>query len=247
VKIYLILFISIIFSSCQKYWQVAEIDPESYRFDKYDRIKEDSTLIAYIEPFKEQLDAEMNEVIGEVETPLIKDRPESTLGNFLADLVLSQAEICSGVKIDFATQNNGGIRVPEVGVGPFTKSKAFDIMPFENMITIIEAKGSVVKRLFDKMVASNGWPISKSLQLVIDEGQLSAAYINGEILDESKTYVFALPDYVANGGDGCDFLTEEKRLPCNLLVRDAIINHVKALTKNGEKIAATLSDRIIIK
>jgi 2',3'-cyclic-nucleotide 2'-phosphodiesterase (5'-nucleotidase family) len=226
---------------------VAEVDPESYRFDKYNKIDADSSLVAFIEPYKQQLDAEMNEVIGEVGTVLTKKRPESTLGNFVADLVLTQAEKCSGVKVDFAAQNYGGIRVPEVSTGPFTKSKAFDIMPFENMVTVIEAKGTVVKQLFNKMAASNGWPISKTVQLVLNQDRLSDAFIKGELLDESKTYVFALPDYIANGGDGCDFLIEQKRLPCNVSVRDAIINHVRELTASGEKITATLSDRIINK
>lgn len=247
-KIHWTLFIiCILFTSCQKYWQVAEVDPESYRFDKYSKVEPDSSLVAFISPYKQQLDAEMNEVIGEVGTLLTKNRPESTLGNFLADLVLEQAEKCSGVTVDFAAQNYGGIRVPEVGIGPFTKSKAFDIMPFENMITVIEAKGTVVKQLCTKMAESNGWPISETLQLVIDKGQLSDIYIRGEALQESKTYVFALPDYVANGGDQCDFLIEEKRLPCNVLVRDAIITHVRELTASGEKITATLTDRIISK
>ncbi len=246
-KIHWILFICLLFSSCQKHWQVAEVDPESYRFDKYNKVKADSSLVAFIEPFKQQLDKEMNEVIGEVAVPLIKNRPESTLGNFLADLILSQAEKCSGVSIDFAVQNYGGIRVPEVGAGPFTKSKAFDIMPFDNMITVIEAKGTVVRQLCNRMAQSNGWPISKSMQLVVDDGQLTDVYVHGEALNDSKTYVFALPDYVANGGGQCDFLIEQKRLPCHVLVRDAIINHVRELTTAGEKITATLTDRIISK
>ena len=52
--------------------------------------------------------------------------------------------------------------------------------------------------------------------------------IDSKPVDPKKTYTFALPDYVANGGDKCDFLISQKQIKFNLLVRDAIINHLES-------------------
>lgn len=246
-KIYLFIFSCLLIGSCQRAWHVAEVDPDSYRFDKYNSVEPDSILTAFVQPFKQQLDKEMNQVIGEVGTKLTKQRPESTLGNFVADLLVSQAEKCSSVDIDFAVQNYGGIRVPEVGIGPFPKFKAFDIMPFENMITIIQSDGRIVRQLFERIVETGIWPVSNSIQLTVTGEQLIDVTIDGQPLEDSNTYIYALPDYIANGGDQCAFLIDQQRLPCNISVRDAIIQHIEELTLNGEKISATLSNRIISK
>jgi len=247
VKVHLLILICLLCSSCKRTWHVAEVDPDSYRFDRYNSVEPDSIIAAFIEPYKQELDKEMNQIIGEVGTKLTKRRPESTLGNFLADLIASQAEKCSNVDIDFAVQNYGGIRVPEVGIGPFPKSKAFDIMPFENLITIIRSDGRIVRQLFERIVETGIWPVSESIQLTVEDEQLIDITINGQALEDADTYIFALPDYVANGGDQCVFLIGEQRIPCDISVRDAIINHIEELTLAGEQITATLTNRIISK
>lgn len=233
--------------SCQRTWHIAEVEPDSYRFDRYNSIGPDSTILSLIAPYKKTLDSEMNQIIGQVETKLVKQKPESTLGNFVADLLVSQAEKCTNHSIDFAAQNYGGIRVPEVGVGPFSKSKAFDIMPFDNIVTVIEADGRTVNKLFNHIAQSGGWPVSESVKMIIQNEQLVSVTINEEPIVESNTYVFAIPDYIANGADDCEFLISQKRLPCNLTVRDAIIQHIEGLTAAGQSVSATLSNRIIAK
>lgn len=245
-RILLLIFISLIIFSCQRQWHVAEVDPDTYRFDRYNKIQEDAEINALIQPYKKQLDVEMNEVIGQVKNELIKAKPESTLGNFLADLILKQAEDCTGKTVDFAAQNYGGIRVPAVGKGGITRGKTYEIMPFENMLSVLEIKGDIANRLIQRMAASGGWPISHSLHFVIQDDQAGNITIHGEPLDMNKTYIIALPDYVANGGDNCDFLIEQTRIPCGISIRDAMINHIIELTEAGEVIDPELTGRITI-
>jgi hypothetical protein len=63
-------------------------------------------------------------------------------------------------------------------------------------------------------------------------------------LDVERKYVFAVYDYIANGGDNLSFLTDLPRVTPDLLVRDALINHVKKITGQGGVITATKEGRI---
>lgn len=186
-RILLSISILLLLLSCQRQWHIAEVDPETYRFDRYNSIKEDPAINDLIKPYKAQLDAEMNEVIGQVKSELSKGRPESTLGNFLADLLVIEASECTGQQIDFAAQNYGGIRVPTVGKGDITRGKVFEIMPFENMLSVLEVKGDIVNRIIQKMASSGGWPISNDVNFTIQDGRAGNIKIHGEDLDMTKT------------------------------------------------------------
>lgn len=245
-RILLSISIFLFFTSCQRQWHLAEVDPETYRFDRYNSIKEDQAIKDLIQPYKEELDAEMNEVIGQVKSELIKARPESTLGNFLADLLVVQATECTGQQIDFAAQNYGGIRVPAVGKGDITRGKVFEIMPFENMLSVLEVKGDIVNKIIQKMASSGGWPISKDVSYTIQDDQAGNIKLHGEPLDMNKTYTIGLPDYIANGGDNCDFLINQKRLECNISIRDAIIKHISELTADGRPVESKVTGRITL-
>ena len=64
-------------------------------------------------------------------------------------------------------------------------------------------------------------------------------------LINQKTYSVALPDYIANGGDDCEFLTECKRINTGMFLRDAVILELK---KNdpSQSIDVDNSNRILI-
>lgn len=242
-RIYTLLILCSLLS-CQRQWHLAEVDPDTYRFDRYNSVKEDPEIKSMIQPYKSQLDAEMNQIIGTVKHDLTKAKPESTLGNFLSDLLVVQGEACSGETIDFAAQNYGGIRVPSVPAGKINRGKIFEIMPFENMLSVLEVKGNVLIQLINKMAESGGWPISKQLNFVIDNDKPTNITIRGEAFDMNKRYRIVLPDYIANGGDNCDFLIDQKRLPCDISIRDAIIKHILEMTERGEEIEAQKTGRI---
>lgn len=239
--ILLILLLGLI--SCQRQWYIAEADVEYIRFNKY-AAEPDAEIEAIINPYKSQLDGEMNEVIGEVEHELTKRLPESTLGNFIADLLKIESEREFNMKIDFAAQNHGGLRIPSIPKGPLKKNKIYEVMPFDNTLVVIEAKGDVVKRLFDRIAVKGGWPVSKEVSFVIDNLKATEIEISGKPLDLNKTYRFSLPDYIANGGDECGFLQNEKRYDNGYFVRDAIIFHIEEMKRRNEKISASISGRI---
>lgn len=208
--------------------------------------EEDESITALVAPYKEQLDKEMNTVIGKAALSLTKEQPECTLGNWLADLTLKKCIDYSKLDVDFAVLNQGGIRIPTLAEGDVTRGKIFELMPFDNMLVILELPGSEMQTLFDHIVAKGGWPVSAGTYYTFKDGKAVNVLINGKEIDPNKTYLIATNDYIANGGDNCAFFKDKPRTETGKLFRDAIIEYTEELTKAQKSIEAEVEGRASI-
>ena len=208
--------------------------------------KEDASITALIQPYKEQVAEEMNTVIGETAKMLTKEQPESTLGNWATDLVHQQCEQYLKQKVDFAVLNYGGLRLPSLPKGKITKGKIFELMPFDNLLVVLEIKGSDLMDLFHHIAVNGGWPLSKQVKITTQKNKAIDVKINGQKIDKKRLYYVATNDYIANGGDKCSFLEDKKQLPTGKRFRDAILEFVEAETKAGRKLDAQLEQRIFV-
>jgi 2',3'-cyclic-nucleotide 2'-phosphodiesterase (5'-nucleotidase family) len=207
-----------------------------------DSIPDWDTMTRFIGIYKGRLDSIMNEPVGSTAVPLTKAQPESTLGNFVAD-----AQLAGGKKLDhqaiISVVNYGGIRIPFVATGVITKGKVYEIMPFDNTLTIVEIPGSVLQQFCDHMAARKGWPIS-GFSYKIKEGKATEILVNGEALRMQAVYKLVTSDYVANGGDECEFLVPLKKYPSTVFLRDAMITALQQAQASGQSINPTLEKRI---
>ncbi|MDC0231357.1 5'-nucleotidase C-terminal domain-containing protein [Aureispira] len=208
--------------------------------------REDSSVNAIIAPYKKDIGDEMNKVIGQVANMFTKQQPESTLGNWASDVTHSKCEQYLNQKLDFAVLNYGGLRIPSLPEGDVTKGKIFELMPFENYLVLVEMKGSDLSALFDHMAQEGGWPVSSHVKMTIHHNKTIDVRINNRKIENDKTYSFATIDYIANGGDNCDFLIEKKKVETGVLFRDAIIEFIEDETKAGRKLNAKLEHRVFI-
>lgn len=202
----------------------------------------DSVITALIRPYKRGVDTQMQVVIGYTDIPLTKAQPESTLGNFVADATLEAAKRIDP-KTVAAVSNYGGIRLSFIAAGPITRGKVYELMPFDNMLTIVELPGNVLQQLCDKMAASKGWPVS-GLTFTIKDKAAIDVMVGGQPLNNALFYKIALSDYVARGGDNCDFLKPMKKRATVVFIRDAMLNYVTALETAGKPLHPTLDNRI---
>lgn len=227
IHLVLILFLGVSLVQCKSYLHVADINSERYEIEPHQELQEDEAILAIIDPYKKQLDVKMNRVIGENAEKMYKARPEGELGNWVADIIYDQASKVYKGKLDFAIQNHGGLRIPVLDEGPIIVGDVYEVMPFDNELVVIEARGLIVKQLFQRIANKGGWPVSKQVRFVgTQDGEIESLYINSKPFDETATYAFALPDYIANGGDRCVFLENQDQIKFNLLIRDAIINYL---------------------
>lgn len=230
-------------TSCAKVNHLSDIKSRTYRIEKAS-FPVDTKVAEMIEPYKMQLDKTMNEVIGYSEAEMVKGKPNSSLTNWFSDVLLEESQKLVSVKVDFAIQNYGGIRIPTIAKGDVTVGKIYELMPFDNLVFIQELPGSNVQLLFDKIAESGGWPISHSVNFDIAYGKAKNITINGIALDANKVYVAAIPDYIANGGDNMDFLRNVKTNNTGALIRDLLINNIRFHTSQGRNIISNPSERI---
>ena len=164
------------------------------------QIPEDTAISRYILPYKNQLEDKMNQVLGYAPEALIKNRnlPETQLSNFFADALLA-----IGQKVDpqvtFSMATKDGIRAG-IKQGNVTVGSIFEVMPFENYITILELKGSDVKVLADFIAETNGQPLGNA-KVVIKDKKIESFKIADQDIDPNKTYKLVTYDFIANGGD----------------------------------------------
>lgn len=241
-NLFFLLFLSLWACTPKNY--LADVTSRNYRMEK-GAYTHDGDIAGMIAPYKEKLDAIMLEVIGQNEVEMVKGKPNSPLTNWFADALYEEMNATKGYHVDFAVQNYGGVRVNSLAAGPVTVGSIYELMPFDNTMYVVTMKGHQVQALLDKIVDSNGWPLSKSVQCTSEFGKAAKVKLNGAPLDPEAEYIAAIPDYVANGGDNLTFLKDCPRIETGLLVRDILINYVKRQTAEGKILKADPTPRIL--
>jgi 2',3'-cyclic-nucleotide 2'-phosphodiesterase (5'-nucleotidase family) len=226
--IYLGLFLLLGTGCTPKVNHLAYTQERVYRIDERE-IDIDPSVEEIIAPYRENLAKTMHVVIANSSEEIYKEKPNSALLNFMADILLEGARMETGRNdIDLAIQNYGGIRVTSLPKGNITRGNIYELMPFDNTIVIMETPGSELKLLLDRIADYGGWPISKGTSFkIIDERYADSIYVNHQPFDINKTYVLALPDYIANGGDKTDFFHTSKKTDTGILIRDIIIKRLE--------------------
>lgn len=246
-KQYIIILVTLLLFStgCSSVQHISKTDVRYDVMNSSTVPQPDSDITSLIAPYKMEVDKEMNEVLGNVPVDLTKKKPESTLGNWYSDAMLDIAAK-KGYKADFAISNYGGLRIPQITAGPLTMGEIFELCPFDNLLVIMELKGDIVDSLLQQTASSEGWPVSKGIKMVINDKKMVQCTIQGEPLSMSKTYIVAMPDYVANGGDGLKILITQKRVQTAVLVRDMLIEYARDATASGKGITSAIDGRIVV-
>ena len=221
--------------------QTAVIEFTDYKIDG--TLKADSGLLKLLMPYSDSVNRSMNAVIGFSINGLTKKQPESTLGNFMADCMKTMAEKKFNQKVDIAFINYGGIRsyIPK---GEIFVGKIYELMPFDNLIVLQKLSGKVLQQFLDKMANRDGWPVS-GLTMSIKDKKAIHVLIDHKPLDENATYIVANSDYIANGGDDCEMLRGISQINMGYLYRDAVIEYIVSLSKQGKTIDAKTDNRIV--
>ena len=241
---WLFLFFLIVSGGCTSVQHISRTDV-SYQVMKPDpAVAPDAAVTAMVEPYKVQLDKVMNEVLGTIKVDLTKQKPESTLGNWVADVMLETLQQ-DGHQVDFSIVNYGGLRVPYLTAGPLTTGELFELSPFDNMIMIVDVPGSVLDTILQQIASLEGWPMSRGVRLVIKNKMLVSSQILNQPIDPTRIYKVATLDYVANGGDDMKSFVPLSRKQTGKILRDMLIADVKKATASGKEITSSIEGRII--
>jgi 2',3'-cyclic-nucleotide 2'-phosphodiesterase (5'-nucleotidase family) len=156
----------------------------------------------------------------------------STLSNMFADATYEMSNPVfnkmSGENIDIVLLNNGGIR-SIISKGNISEKTAFELMPFENSIVVLELNGlSIIKMIDYLRKVKLQHPIS-GLQITLNNDySVNEVKINGVSIENEKKYYVATTDYLLEGGDKMYFLAETtKTTDINYKMRDILIDYFK--------------------
>lgn len=236
----LFCFIIVLLTACKTYFP-ATVQSDILKIKNTDT--SDASIFAYYKPYKDSLDKLMKIPIATLAVDLSKKKPESTLGNMMADILFEKTKEYYGKDIDIAIVNYGGIRIPSLTKGALQIEDAYFLMPFDNYLVVQKLTGQQVQYLCDSIANMGGWPIA-GMSFQILDNKASNIKINNTLLQLNSTYTLATSDYLANGGDGLNILKSIPAIETGKLYRDAIIDYWKAQTNAGKQISSQLENRI---
>ncbi|MBL7730583.1 MAG: 5'-nucleotidase C-terminal domain-containing protein [Chitinophagaceae bacterium] len=237
----LFLILAITGFHCKPSYQAQQLQYKNYRIAT--ALPKDSSQVVFLQPYRDNVNKTMNEVVGMAEVSLEKKQPEGTLGNFMVDAFLTMAREKYNTPVDVAFVNFGGIRLTQLPAGEVTVGKVFELMPFDNVLLIQKIKGSVFQQLLDLVAERGGWPMA-GLTMQIKNKKAVNVMIGGKPLDPAATYTIANSDFIANGGDNADMLRGIPQISSGYLMRDAIIDYIRKLKSQGKNISAKLENRV---
>jgi 2',3'-cyclic-nucleotide 2'-phosphodiesterase (5'-nucleotidase family) len=241
-KLLFLLLLGGLVSSCKTYhYQPKNHQPQQYVIDStYTR--GDSMLMTTLLPYRDSLEKEVNAVLIQSEAVMVKAQPESALGNLLADILLVEVSR-KYEKADIALLNYGGIRAA-LPKGDVTMGAVMEIMPFMNYVVILTLDGPLLQQLLDHWAAKGGTPVS-GVRFVRKEGKATEITVGGKPFDINASYKLATIDYLAEGGDGCDFLkTAEISQRTPELLREIYVTAFRNMQQAGVVLKPMTDERI---
>lgn len=243
----LVLFLFLSFYACKKEYHLTKI--EGQRIEINDSTATDESIEAFMKPYREHVNSNLDSVLAyAVDTYSKTDGDLNTaIGNLMADMIIKQANPIyksrTNNSIDMAMVNHGGIRAI-ISKGDITTRTAYEVMPFENSIVVVEMNGKLIK---DELIpyllrAKRAHPIA-GLKLKVDNDfNLIEASINNEPILDDKTYHVATNDYLYFGGDRMLFFKKGDSLHIlNYKIRNALIDYFNSV----DTVNPVMDDRFI--
>ena len=206
-------------------------------------VMKDLRATQLIERYSPQV-APLQEIVGYSADEYAKERPESGLSNFAADVIKAIAEEKTGLKVDIAMTNFGGIRT-SLPKGAVRVYDIFSIFPFDNSIVVFDIRGTDLRRFLDRMVARHRVEALSGVEIVIDDRTPVKLDVAGAPLDDGRTYRFATINFLMDGGDGVVLSDVAfNRIDTDIWIRDVIVEYLKAQTARGEQIVLHPDGRV---
>ncbi|WP_456421230.1 5'-nucleotidase C-terminal domain-containing protein [Lutibacter sp.] len=231
-KIIISIFTIVLFFSCKNESQHL-LKIEGKLLPITSEITANKNIENFVNPYRERIEKEMSNILSYTPINLTREdgELESTLGNLMADMCYQEANPIfnkkTGKNIDFALFNFGGVRA-SIPKGNITMQHAFNLMPFENQLVVVELSSEKIKELVHYLITKKkAHPVSKQFNLTFTKKGYNLK-INNKPLNDSKTYFVLTSDYLQHGGDHMDFFKN----PINLYktdykLRNAIIDYFK--------------------
>lgn len=223
--------------------------PVDSRYDE--RAASYPALHAFLKPYKAKVDSLMHHTVCHSAEAM--DKSSAKMWNLVGDAGFEIASDVSGLKIDMAIMNAGGIR-QSFPKGAVSEGLVNSMFPFRNNIVVLEMTG---QQLLDALAVMGGRGgdivscqarVEYARQGSATPAKILKATLNGKPIDPDASYRVATLDYLAKGGDYMEPMTH-----CKWLFADRkqfgerMLQYVKWHEAKGKKLKADARQRMVRK
>ncbi|MBR1548067.1 MAG: 5'-nucleotidase C-terminal domain-containing protein [Prevotella sp.] len=245
-----LMLTAVVLAGCRQHYEVAGIQRSRILVDSRYDARPDAQAAEFLKPYKHQVDSVMGPVVGRSARYMTAQRPEGTLSNLLADIMVWAAKDY-GETPDFGVYNMGGVRA-DLPKGEVTYGDVLDIAPFENKIAFTTLSGEAVLELFAQMAAVGGEGVSHAVQMEITkDGRLVSATVGGQPVDPQRDYRITTIDYLLGGTDKMEAFKKGRNVNSPQDVsnnsRFVIMNYFRQMAKEGREVDSQIEGRVTIK
>lgn len=220
--------------------EVVEKKAEVITFLEAMQYAENEEIKASIAAIEEE-NARVTEVeVAELSADLEGEREDvRTRETNMADLITDAMLKRTGA--DAVITNGGGIRA-SIAAGTVTFGDLLTVLPFGNMVTVIEVSGQDIQDALNYGVDAYPEPAGKFPQVagityvIAKDGDANVAkdiMIAGEALDLEATYKLATNDFMAVGGDGYTMFEGKEQIVLEGLMVDVVRDYVLEIAEDG--------------
>ena len=243
------LSVLLLTASCRTHYEVSSITRTTILVDSRYDAQPDAQAAEFQKPYKHVVDSIMGPVVGQSAKYMTAKRPEGTLSNLLADIMVWAAKDYNE-KPDMGVYNMGGVRA-DLPKGTITYGDVLDIAPCENKIAFTTLKGSDLLDLFRQMASVGGEGVSHAVRMVLNgRRELVSVTVNGQPVEADKEYRLATIDYLLGGTDKMEAFRRGYNVNSPQEVsnntRFIIMNYFRELTKQGRMADADIEGRVIV-
>jgi 5'-nucleotidase len=225
-----IVLLFVLVSCKQNEYTLTKIEGQQIEIN--DSISGDVVFDSVLNPFREHVENQLSEVLAYNVRDMSRTDGtlNSSIGNMMADAVLELANPIfnsqTGKDIDFVLLNFGGIRAT-IGQGAVSRRTAFEIMPFENEIVVLELSTEKIQELLEYLkIEMLAHPVSGIEIQLNNNNEISKVIIQDEPIETNKSYFVATSDYLRNGGDRMYFFEDAlSETPMNYKLRNLFIDY----------------------
>ncbi|MDC9720792.1 MAG: bifunctional UDP-sugar hydrolase/5'-nucleotidase UshA [Gammaproteobacteria bacterium] len=192
----------------------------------------DETLQAILEPYQNQGQEQLTQVIGNADEVFIGAREqvrtrETNLGNLIALAQMAR------VQADVGIMNSGGIRA-DMPAGDITYKDVLTVQPFANTVAYVDLSGaelmSYLEAAANKAAGSGAFAQFAGVKITMTGDNMTSAAVAGKAVEPTQTYRVAVNAYMASGGDGYPRLSDHANFVNSGFVdaevlKDYISNH----------------------
>lgn len=207
-------------------------------------IQEDPELLKILQPYKDKTEQLLGEVIAQSDKKYTTDtvrKSENELATLTLDAMMWYFD---SYKPDFAITNGGGIR-SQMNQGDIKKSDIYNILPFDNSVTLIELRGKDIKviceHLLKRKMGTGGFlHFTNNFKLIANpDSTIKQVLLNDKELIDTKTYKVLTNSYLASGGDAYEAFLYGKVIETETLMqREILIEYLQKKLKGIVKLQA---------